>query len=149
MTENRAWKKLPDEEGKWWYWKGVGESRLIIYDVMRCLPEENRYFPAGTGAWCDEMGGFWSKAEIPAPPTAVERADAEAAWLKRFEGTMKADTERIVEDTKIEGEKHEPTVDNRRICLPTYFHHLDERIKSYSCANPRRTPQDEQERIVK
>ena len=113
QATNRAWKKLPDEEGKWWYWNGEEESLPFIYSVEVSHDGKVRYFiDVGTGTWCDEMGGYWLKDEAPAPPTAVERADAEAAWLKRFEGTMKADTERVVEDTKIEGEKHEPTVDN-------------------------------------
>ncbi len=107
MADNRAWKKLPDEEGRWWHWNGVEKSRLFLYEIMTWPPEETRYFIAGIHSWCDQMGGFWLKAEVPAPPTAVERADAEAAWLKRFEGTMKADTERVVEDTRIEGDKDE------------------------------------------
>ena len=122
MAENRAWKKLPDEEGKWWYWNGkvryfigVGtgtwceeESLPFIYSVEVSHDGKVRYFiDVGTGTWCDEMGGYWLKDEAPAPPTAVERADAEAAWLKRFEKVMEADTERVVEDTRIEGDKHE------------------------------------------
>ena len=123
MTENRAWKKLPDEQGWWWFWAGHESDKPFLLSILPSHSDEPFCFVHngdsircdqmnGDSIRCDQVGGFWLKAEVPAPPTAVERADAEAAWLKRFEGTMKADTERVVEDTKIEGEKHEPTVDN-------------------------------------
>ena len=113
MTENRAWKKLPDEQGWWWFWTGHESDKPCLLSILSNHVDEPFYYINNSSSIrCDEMGGYWLKDEAPAPPTAVERADAEAAWLKRFEGTMKADTERVVEDTKIEGEKHEPTVDN-------------------------------------
>ena len=86
MAENRAWKKLPDEQGWWWFWTGRGGNKPFLVSILSSHSDEPFYFVNNSDSTrCDLLGGYWLKAEVPTPPTAVERADAEAVWLKRFE----------------------------------------------------------------
>jgi hypothetical protein len=73
-------------------------------DLCGCMIESNEDLDWHGYGNCveitDEMLEQWEKEAKE--PTAVEKANAEAAWLKQFQADMKADTERVLEDTKVE-----------------------------------------------
>lgn len=68
--EPRVWTDLPKKQGLHWHWDGNPELAPFPHQVLASLSGAGtRYFiQYPDSRWCDEVGGLWFLAEVPALP---------------------------------------------------------------------------------
>jgi len=73
-SAQQEWTSCPDSQGYWWHWDGDKEHVPFMYNVLTSLSRKiNREFIAYPDSrWCNEIGGFWLKQTLPAPPVTAE-----------------------------------------------------------------------------